>query len=101
MIVYYAATRCRDSSVRRNAIAILRSRPSKNGVWNSLQVARVAEWGFELEEKGQDENGFISENCRIRMHTLKWSSSHGYINVECVQGTGEEGSKFQTAALSC
>ena len=49
--LFYTATRCRDASVRREIIAILRKWPCMDGIWDSLQAANVAEWTFSIEER--------------------------------------------------
>ena len=97
--LYYTATRCRDSILRREAIAILRRFPSKNGVWYSLQVAEVASWVADLEDDGRNE-GVIAERSRVRMHTLNWAMDCGRINVECIQGIVGDGLKTQRAILT-
>jgi hypothetical protein len=45
---------CRDSQVRRKALALLRSAHRQEGIWNSLLTARVAERVVEIEEYGLD-----------------------------------------------
>jgi hypothetical protein len=100
MCLYYTATRCRDSILRREAIAILRQFPSKSGVWDSLQVAAVASWVADLEDDGKNKEGVIPERSRVRMHTLKWTMDGGRINVECIQGIIGDGWKTQRAILT-
>ena len=46
--------KCRDSQVRRKAIALLRSANRQEGIWNSLLIAMVAERVMEIEEDGLD-----------------------------------------------
>jgi hypothetical protein len=87
MSLFYTATRCRDSSLRREDILLLRQWPSKNGAWGGLRAAKVAEWIVLIEEEGCDEDGFIPEEWRVRMHTLKWIADKERINVECMQGS--------------
>lgn len=99
MCLYYAATRCRDSILRREAIAILREYPSRNGVWDSLISAEVANWVADIEEEGRDKEGSIPERSRVRMHTLKWTMDGGQINVECLQGVVGDGLKPRKAIL--
>lgn len=53
-ILYYSATRCRDPTVRRDAISVLREWPSRYGLWDSVQAAKVAEWVLASEEEGCD-----------------------------------------------
>lgn len=48
--LYDVACGCRDPSVRRRAIALLRRYPRREGLWDSLLAARTAERCMELEE---------------------------------------------------
>lgn len=84
--LFYTATRCRNFSVRREAIAILRKWPCKDGIWDSLQAAKVAEWIVSTEEKRYDGDIFIPEECRVRMDSLKITVQNSGITVECIQG---------------
>lgn len=93
MSLYFTATRCREFSVRRDAVAILKEFPCKNGVWDSLQAARVAEWVIEREE-GTDGKKFIPGGCRIRASTLKMSLQKDGIHVECMQGSADGSQKL-------
>jgi len=85
MALFYTATRCRDVSVRREAIAILREWPCTNGIWHSLQAAKVAEWIASIEEECCGGLIFIQEDCRVKLQSLKVSLQKGVIAVECMQ----------------
>jgi hypothetical protein len=87
MTLFYTATRCRDFSVRREAIAILREWPCSDGIWDSLRVAKVAEWIVSIEEEGCGSARIIPEECRVRMNCLKITLQHDGITVECMQGS--------------
>jgi len=87
MALFYTATRCRDSSVRREAIAIFREWPCTNGIWHSLQAAKVAEWIASIEERSCGGLEFIPEDCRVKMQTLKVYLRKGVITVECMQSS--------------
>jgi Fungal specific transcription factor domain len=87
MALFYTATRCRDFSVRREAIAILREWPCTNGIWHSLQAAKVAEWIATIEEKCCGGLDFIPGDCRVKMKSLKVSLQKGMITVECMQSS--------------
>jgi hypothetical protein len=89
MTIYYVATRCRDSIIRRDAISILREWPCKNGVWDSLQAGQVAEWIVGLEEEKAGGNSSIPEEARVRMNSLKVTVQKGGIGVECIQGNAD------------
>lgn len=48
--LYSVASQCQDPMLRRKAIAILRSTPRQEGLWNSVLVAQAAERIMEIEE---------------------------------------------------
>jgi hypothetical protein len=50
--LFFAATRCRDPSIRRQAIAVLHSSQRRERVWDSCAAARVAERVMTIEERG-------------------------------------------------
>ncbi|ETS76228.1 hypothetical protein PFICI_11615 [Pestalotiopsis fici W106-1] len=50
--LFNVASQCRDSSLRRRAIALLRSVSRQEGVWNSMVTAQAAERLMEVEEQG-------------------------------------------------
>lgn len=52
---YYAATRCRDPVLRRRAVALLKSYPRQEGVWESVAASTVAARWIEVEEEGLGE----------------------------------------------
>ena len=53
--LYSVAHKCRDPYVRRRAIALLRSSPRQEGIWNSTMAAQVAERIMTIEESGLGE----------------------------------------------
>lgn len=48
--LYTVASQCQDPTIRRKAIALLRSTSRQEGLWNSLLVAKAAERIMEIEE---------------------------------------------------
>jgi hypothetical protein len=50
--LYLVATKCRQPSLRREAIELLKSSHRREGLWDSLLSARVAEWIIGLESGG-------------------------------------------------
>jgi hypothetical protein len=54
---------------------ILREQPSKNRVWDSLQVAQVVEWIIGIEDWKACGNNLIPEDAR-----------EGGLEVECIKG---------------
>ena len=48
--LYTLACQCKEPTIRRKAIALLRSTSRQEGFWNSFDVAKAAEWIMEIEE---------------------------------------------------
>jgi hypothetical protein len=86
MSLYIVATRCREPFIRRDAIASLREWPSKNGIWDSLHAAQVAEWIMGIEEEMACGDNNIPEEARVRMSSLKVTTKREGFDVECIQG---------------
>lgn len=51
-MLYHVASRCRDPALRREAIALLHQGASREGLWDSQAVARLAEEMMAFEEEG-------------------------------------------------
>jgi hypothetical protein len=52
--LYFVAVKCRDSRVRREAAALLKSEERQERIWNSLLSASVAERVVQIEEEELD-----------------------------------------------
>jgi len=50
--LYIAGARCRDRGVRRDAIALLLSKPRREGVWDSILAGNMARAIMDVEEEG-------------------------------------------------
>ncbi|PWY79247.1 hypothetical protein BO70DRAFT_363006 [Aspergillus heteromorphus CBS 117.55] len=50
--MFNVAVRCRDPVIRRRAVRVLRASAVREGVWDSVVVAAVAEKWIEIEEEG-------------------------------------------------
>ncbi|KAH6611128.1 c6 zinc finger domain [Trichoderma cornu-damae] len=48
--LFVVATKCRDPTVRREAIQLLRSSARREGMWDSELTANIAQWIMEIEE---------------------------------------------------
>ncbi|KAK3645410.1 hypothetical protein LTR56_009137 [Elasticomyces elasticus] len=48
---FFAATRCRDPTIRRRAIKVLRKLPRQEGIWESTGAAAIAQRWMEIEEE--------------------------------------------------
>lgn len=99
MALFYTATRCRESPIRRQAIAILQKWPCTNGVWHSLQAAKVAEWIVNIEERYSDEHGYVHKDRRIKMNSLKVVLQNDVIIVECMWPSDDGSLELQKAHL--
>ncbi|CZR63158.1 uncharacterized protein PAC_13055 [Phialocephala subalpina] len=60
------AKKCRVSKMRWRAIHLLKSRPRREGIWDSIVAALVCEWVVNVEEEGMLEDGTIPESSRVR-----------------------------------
>lgn len=63
--LFLISARCRDSNLRRRALAMLKICGRKEGIWDSYLSAKVAEKIIELEESGASQDGHIPESARI------------------------------------
>jgi hypothetical protein len=50
--IYLVAIKCREPSIRRRAIALLRRTVRREGLWDSVKAAAIAERIVEIEEVG-------------------------------------------------
>ncbi|KAM5527854.1 C6 zinc finger domain protein [Fusarium oxysporum f. sp. phaseoli] len=100
MALFYTATRCRNFFVRREAIAILREWPCTNGIWHSLQAAKVAEWIVSIEEKCYGGLEFVPADYRVKLQSLRVALKTGMITVECMQSSADGTLEPRTANLT-
>ena len=66
--LYLVAIKCRDPSIRRRAIAVLRHTVRREGLWDSVKAAAIAERVMQIEEKGLptlDGNVLPAEGARV------------------------------------
>ncbi|KAH7409156.1 hypothetical protein BKA64DRAFT_388858 [Cadophora sp. MPI-SDFR-AT-0126] len=81
---------CREPTIRRKCIMLLRKTRCKEGLWDALCMAAVTEWQMEIEEEGMDENGYIPEGARCRTVDLKVDNWKRSLVIKCMRlGTGE------------
>ncbi|KAJ2904843.1 hypothetical protein MKZ38_007035 [Zalerion maritima] len=52
--LYVAATKCRDATIRRQAIQLLRNSARREAMWDSELCARIGQWIVDIEEDGED-----------------------------------------------
>jgi hypothetical protein len=55
--LYLVATKCRDSTIRRQAIQLLMSSARREGMWDSELIARIGMWIMAIEEEGMTPPG--------------------------------------------
>ncbi|CZR56639.1 uncharacterized protein PAC_06528 [Phialocephala subalpina] len=65
--LWMIGTYCRESTVRREAIALLRKVAVKELFWDGLLHASACEAQMLIEEEGMDEDGFIPEDERFKI----------------------------------
>lgn len=63
--LYCIVLKCRDPAVRREAIALLKAQPRREGLWDSVLTAKLSELLVSVEEEGMVD-GFIPECYRMR-----------------------------------
>jgi hypothetical protein len=77
--------KCRDPVIRRKAVALLRRRPMREGIRDSLLSAKVGEWIMGIEEEGLVD-GFIGEEWRTRGMSVRLEEDGRRARVSCWVG---------------
>ncbi len=63
-ILHLIATKCREPSIRQQAIALLLAVHRRESMYDSILAGRIGQWMMDMEEEGADENGEIPEHAR-------------------------------------
>ncbi|KAF4440337.1 c6 transcription [Fusarium austroafricanum] len=96
-VLYIIGVKCRHPVVRRQAVNILRWRPIREAVWDSLTTALVVERVIEIEERrlddGQKVQGMDQIPVQQRIDSLSWRqevngqevTSLGFAYTLCMQ----------------
>ncbi|KAK4062787.1 uncharacterized protein Triagg1_9657 [Trichoderma aggressivum f. europaeum] len=75
-VLYIIGIKCRHPVVRREVLSILRRRPIREAIWDSISAARVVERVIEIEEGGSEKKGMIQSMEQIavrqRVEALSW-----------------------------
>ncbi|PNP79322.1 hypothetical protein FNYG_07398 [Fusarium nygamai] len=100
MALFFTATRCRNYFVRRESIAILREWPCTNGIWHSLQAAKVAEWMVSIEEECCSGLEFVPVECRVKLPSLRVALKKDVIAVECMKPSADGTLELRKANLT-
>ncbi|KAI9732549.1 MAG: hypothetical protein M1834_003884 [Cirrosporium novae-zelandiae] len=81
--LYYTIIKCRHPRIRRQALAILKSSPHREGMWDSAMACKVAEQVVAIEEsnleKPPEYEGDIPESARIYRILVKDSDDDNII----------------------
>lgn len=67
LAIFRTIIHCRIRKIRRDAIALLKIFPRREGFWDSEMAARVAEWFVEAEEEGLEAHEEVSPNSRLML----------------------------------
>jgi hypothetical protein len=62
--VYIVTLKCRDGSLRREAISLLQSHPRRDSVMDSTLIAKIGTMQMNIEE-AESEGNYIPEHARI------------------------------------
>lgn len=88
--LYFTATRCRDSWIRRQALSLLASTSRQEGLWNSGMLSRIAERLILIEEE-RDDIGHVTRSegilvtSRLSVLNATIYSAKRQVLVECCQ----------------
>jgi len=82
--LYVVCKYCRDGQVRREAIALMKLCPRREGIWDSGLTAKVSIFLMEVEEEGLV-NGYIPEDARARISKVSIDVLTKMAAVECMK----------------
>ena len=68
----FTSTKCRHQETRRRACRLIRKSPRREGLWNSLEAAKVAELVIGIEEE------VLSEDSGL-LKPPEWARIHGFV----------------------
>ncbi|TAQ87968.1 hypothetical protein B7494_g3728 [Chlorociboria aeruginascens] len=83
------AISCRDRAIRRDAIALLRTRPWREANWGSLSGADIAQWHMEVEEEGCQGLDIIPEYARAKITKVDVHLERQVAELQAMRGFGE------------
>jgi hypothetical protein len=93
------AQKCRDGKVRREAIRLMKVKPRREGIWDSMVAAGICEWVVRLEESGM-RDGFIPEESRVRNIGSRLDLESRRANAWCYLPTERGGLKKLEAVVT-
>jgi hypothetical protein len=97
--LFVVATRCRILHIRRDAIALLKSNPRREGFWDSEMAARVAEWFVDTEEEELQDDEEISPNKRLVLISNKFVLAERKTTVRCARQVNGEATEILEPVL--
>lgn len=83
--LYLVALKCRLSTLRRKAIALLLEWPRREGVWDSLFAGKIAEWVMHIEEEYLGPDGIVPVWARVQRVTSKFDLMQRKAELCCMQ----------------
>lgn len=102
--LYFTALKCRDPFLRRQALSLLR-RSGKEGVWDGLAMAEIANFVIELEDGNLDiakqdcELSWADESQRVHSTAVLFNRAARTVDVESSLRNESGAWRFQNAVL--
>ena len=87
--LFFTAIKCRHPVTRRRAIALLNAAKRREGMWESIGAARVAEFVMKLEEKDLGDGEVVTEWKRVHDTHVRVDGRLKKIWLKCVIGKEE------------
>ena len=72
--LFYVVLKCRNLSLRRKALSLIRQAPYREGMWYRQDVIEYAEWKIGIEERGRgrlSETEALPEDARVLNEHMK------------------------------
>ncbi len=91
---------CRERTIRREAITLLRWYGSREGHWDSMVMADIDTCVMELEEEGIDTE-YIPECARVRVLSITSDDSEGWATVKYRRGSPRTGELPGSKRIRC
>ena len=92
--LYFLASRCRDPSLRRQALHLLRLGPRQEGIWHRDVLGSIAERIMTMEEIGYQNvqrSADIPRSARLSILNTTIESAQRTVTMHCCRQQSEEG----------
>jgi hypothetical protein len=86
--LFFIATRCRVSQLRRRAITLLSSTYRREGLWDSVLAAKVATWILNMEEASELDEDEISQEAKMTLSSVVLRDMGRVATVTCISKHG-------------